>query len=70
VNPSSNPRLFCLVHWTIFLHSISPDFWEGGSEQISEGAQISQKPPTNNVERFLSILRLDSREKVNILAVP
>jgi hypothetical protein len=30
-----------------------PDFREGGSEQIREGAQISQKPPTDDVERFL-----------------
>ena len=42
---------------------ISPDFREGGSERISEGAQISQKPPTHDVERFLSMLRFDSRGK-------
>ena len=45
----------------------SPDFREGGSEQISEGASISQKPPTDDVERFLSMLRFDSRGKVNAL---
>jgi hypothetical protein len=32
------------------------------------GAQILNKPPTGIVERFLSMLRLDSNEKVNILA--
>jgi len=42
---------------------------EGGSEQIREGASISQRPPTDEVERFLFILRFDSREKVNALAV-
>jgi hypothetical protein len=42
---------------------------KGGSEQIREGAQISEKPPTDHVERFLSMLRLDSRGKVNALAV-
>jgi hypothetical protein len=31
------------------------------------GALVSQKPPTDNVERFLSILRFDSRGKVNAL---
>ena len=40
---------------------------EGGSEQISVGASISQKPPTDNVERFLSMLKFDSREKMNAL---
>ena len=48
---------------------ISPDFREGGSEQIREGAQILMKPPTDHVERFLSMLRFDSGEKVNALAV-
>jgi len=48
---------------------ISPDFREGGSEQIHEGAQISEKSPTDNVERFLSMLRFDSRAKVSALAV-
>jgi hypothetical protein len=36
---------------------------EGGSEQIREGAQIFRKPLTDDVERFLSMLRFDSREK-------
>ena len=31
------------------------------------GAQISKKPPTHNVERFLFMLRFDSRAKVNAL---
>jgi hypothetical protein len=42
---------------------ISPDFREGGSEQIREGASNFQKPPTDNVERFLSVLRFDSKGK-------
>ena len=29
------------------------------------GAQISQKPPTRDVERFLSMFRFDSKGKVN-----
>ena len=33
------------------------------------GASISQKPPTDNVERFLSMLRFDSRGKVNALGL-
>jgi hypothetical protein len=36
---------------------------EGGSEQIHEGASNSQKLPTDHVERFLSILRFDSKGK-------
>ena len=46
----------------------SPDFREGGSEQIREGAQISEKPPTDHIERFLFMLRFDPRGKVNVLA--
>jgi len=34
---------------------------------IPLGAQISKKPPTHDVERFLSLLRFDSREKMNAL---
>jgi hypothetical protein len=30
---------------------------------MHEGAQISQKPPPDDVERFLSLLRFDSWEK-------
>jgi hypothetical protein len=33
------------------------------------GAQISQKPPTDDVERFLVMLRVDSGGKVSALAV-
>ena len=58
-----------MVQWTIFLHSIPPDSREGGSEQIREGAQISEKPPTHDVERFLSMLRFDSRGKVHALGL-
>jgi hypothetical protein len=48
----------------IHLCPIFPNFREEcGSEQIHERAQISRKPPTGIVERFLSILRLYSREK-------
>ena len=46
----------------------SPDFREGGSEQISEGASVSQKPPIHDVERFLSMLRFESEEKANALS--
>jgi hypothetical protein len=31
------------------------------------GAQILRKPPTDNVEWFLSMLWFDSREKVHVL---
>ena len=41
----------------------SPGNGKGGSEQIREGAQILKKPPTHNVVLFLSMLRIDSREK-------
>ncbi len=33
----------------------------------TQGAQISEKPPTHDVERFLSMLRFDSKDKVNAL---
>jgi len=33
------------------------------------GAQIPKKPPTPDVERFLSLLRFDSSGKVNALAL-
>ena len=35
--------------------------------RVSVGASVSQKPPTQDVERFLSMLRFDSREKLNTL---
>ena len=31
------------------------------------GAQISKRPLTDDVERFLSMLRFDAKEKVNAL---
>ena len=44
-----------------------PDFREGSSEHVPLGASVSQRPPTDNVERFLSKLKFDSRGKVNAL---
>ena len=41
----------------------TPGNGEGGSEQIRAGASISQKPPTDDVERFLSLLGLILEEK-------
>jgi hypothetical protein len=35
--------------------------------RVPLGASVSQRPPTDNVERFLSMLRFNSREKVNAL---
>jgi hypothetical protein len=43
----------------------TPGNGEGDSEQISEGASIFLKPPTDDVERFLFLLRVDSRGKAN-----
>jgi hypothetical protein len=40
------------------LCTFSPDFREGGSEQIREGAQISKKPPTGIVERFFFYVKV------------
>jgi hypothetical protein len=48
---------------------ISPDFREGGSEQIRAGAQIPKKPPTLDVERFLFTLRSEFMEKANDSAI-
>lgn len=45
----------------------SPDSREGGSEHVPLGASVYQRPPTDHVERFLSMLRFDSRGKVNAL---
>ena len=36
--------------------------------RIPVGASVFQRPPTDDVEWFLSMLRFDSREKVNALA--
>jgi hypothetical protein len=38
--------------------------------RISVGAQNFQKPPTDDVEQFLSMLRFVSKEKVNALTTP
>ena len=35
--------------------------------RVPLGASVSQKPPTADVERFLSMLRVDSKGKVNAL---
>jgi hypothetical protein len=43
----------------------TPGNGKGGSEQIREGAQIPEKRPTPDVERFLSMLRRDLSEKVS-----
>jgi hypothetical protein len=45
----------------------TPGNGEGGSEHVPLGASVSQRPPTQEVERFLSFLRLDSTGKVNAL---
>ena len=47
----------------------TPRNGKGGSEQIREGAQVCQKPPTDRVERFLSLLTFDSRAKENALTI-
>ena len=49
----------------VYLRSVVDDLFtfrngEGGSEQIHEGASISQKPPVDNVKRFLFILGFDA----------
>jgi hypothetical protein len=46
---------------------ITPGNGKGGSEHVPLGASISQKPPTDKVERFLFMLRFDSKGKVNAL---
>ena len=40
-----------------------------GREQIHVGAQKAMKPPTDEVERFLSLLRFDSKGKLDQLEV-
>jgi hypothetical protein len=47
----------------------TPGNGKGGSEQISEGAHISKKPPTHDVERFLSMLSCNSGGKENTLVI-
>jgi hypothetical protein len=46
---------------------ISPNLREGSSEHVPLGASVSQRPATQDVERFLFLPRFDSREKVNAL---
>jgi len=59
----------------VYLRSVaervfSPSNREGwGSEQIHGGASDSKKPPTDNVERFLSMLRFDSKGKLDELGL-
>jgi hypothetical protein len=45
----------------------TPGKGEGGSEHVPLGASVSHEPPTDIVERFLSMLRFDSRGKVSAL---
>lgn len=47
----------------------TPGNGEGGSEQIREGAQKSDKASQNskNVEEFLAGLRVEQREKLNMV---
>jgi hypothetical protein len=40
-----------------------------GSEQISLGASDSKKPPTDDVERFLSMLCFDSKGKLRDVGI-
>ena len=37
--------------------------------RIPLGLQIIQKPPTNNVERFLAMIRFNSKEKLEITPI-
>jgi hypothetical protein len=47
----------------------TPGNGEGGSEHVPLGASVCQRPPTDHVERFLSMLRFDSRGKVHALGL-
>jgi hypothetical protein len=56
----------------VCLHCFGPELstpgnGKGGSEHVPLGASVSQRPPTQVVERFLFLLRFDSRGKVNAL---
>jgi hypothetical protein len=52
------------VHLRCFTQDLStPGSGKGGSEHVPLGASISQKPLTDDVEWFLSVLRFDSKEK-------
>ena len=56
------------VHLCSILQDLSaPGSGDGSSEHVRSGVLIFQKPPTRDVERFLSILRFVSRGKVNAL---
>jgi hypothetical protein len=46
-----------------------PGSRDGGSEHVRLGVSVCQKPPTKDVERFLSMLRFDSRGKVIALDI-
>jgi hypothetical protein len=42
-----------------------PDFWDGGgSEHVRSGSQLE---PLDDVERFVYMIRIDSREKLKDL---
>ena len=47
----------------------APGNGKGSSEHVPLGASVCQRPPTDHVEWFLSMLRFDSRETVNALGV-
>jgi len=48
---------------------LKPEPPEGDDIRISVGASNSKKPPTDNVERFLSLLRFDSKGKLDQLGI-
>jgi len=52
----------------MILCSISPDFREGfGSEHVLFRPLDIQKPPTDDVERFLAMIQFNSRGKLESL---
>jgi hypothetical protein len=58
------------IYLRCFVQDLStPVSGEGGSEHVPLGASVCQRPPTDNVERFLSILRSNFRRKVDELSV-
>jgi len=53
----------------MFFTVFSPNFRDGcGSEQVSLGASDLKSRSTNQVERFLFILRLENKEKFGELS--
>jgi hypothetical protein len=59
---------FVHLRWVVVVQDLSTSGnGKGGSEHVPLGASVSQRPPTLDVERFLSMLRFDSRGKVNAL---